>query len=222
MRDAHCIYASMYEMSPETKKAEQLVVDVSNDLGYAIRLREMLRALDQIAVPVFDGKLEVHGLNLIAGTIIESLIMALMRMHDPRSSDRASLPHIFHILETKEVVAEFGRQARSWPGNSDFNERIALEKIGCVQELYDAFNEAEKIERLRKFRDIHIAHTLVGVKEKPTYYSYVYDTLEETIPIVEKLRLALTGHNMNVAEMNEYKIKEAELFWQGVLRGMGE
>jgi len=212
----------MYEMSPEAKKAEQIVVDVSNDLVYAIRLREMLRALDQIAVPVFDGKLEVHGLNLIAGTIIESLILALMRMHDPRGSDRASLPHIFHILKTKEVVAEFGEGARSWPGPPDYNERIALEKICSAQERNNALNEAEMIRLLRDFRANHIAHTLVGVKEELTYYAYVYDALEETIPIVEKLRLALTGCNMYVAETNEYKSKEAELFWQGVLRGMGE
>jgi hypothetical protein len=78
------------------------------------------------------------------------------------------------------------------------------------------------LDRLRRLRDEHFAHALVGLPTKGCpRYGWLWDLYRDTAPIVADLHFALTG-NANLDEHEADARANAEAFWNAARRGMVE
>jgi hypothetical protein len=166
-------------MPPESleQKAEGCVVIIRRlnaNLQQALGLEAMLRRAndDQILQKKFANTYEGHGMSLVQHTLMLQLIMSVMRMHDRGATDRASLARLFELLNDKAVVRTFVDRARKWTPDSQrwasqhahfvakktYKAKIRYERLAA-----DADGGKKWMETLRRYRDHHVAHSLVLV-----------------------------------------------------------
>ena len=216
-------------MSTATKaeRARTIIRSLERDLYNAIALEAILsRANDDTALhEAYNHTYEVHGLNIIHHTLINELIMTLMRMHDPGAGNRASLDHLFGLLDDETVMAVFRQEARDWlPGILDLaddSERAVVDAVGEARSAWKALMKRELVERLREYRNRHLAHSLIEMPDADRpIYNDMLELLDGTSQIVKRLLLAVTGKSVDVDEVREVRRTYADAFWGTAVAGV--
>ena len=190
-----------------TTKAEQartIIASLTVNLYNAITIEAMLsRANDDPALrEAYDHTYEVHGFNVIHHTLIDQLIMTLMRMHDPGRSNEASLHRIFGLLDDKDVMAVFRAEARGWQADmldlADSNEQSIVDAVHDSRSRWAEITAGAPIKRLREYRNRHLAHSLI---EKPETDSPTSHCTPPTLG-VKNMRL-LPAHSRAITTVRE-------------------
>lgn len=212
--------------SQKVDRARTIIVALDENLHNAIALEAMFwRGNDPATCDAFNNTLEAHGFEVGQHALLDQLILTLMRIHDPKGRDRASIPHLRDLLEDQAVVDDFRQQARSWhpnrPRSADNSERAAIKAIDQARKSYQQLDGNKITKALRNYRNEYLAHSLIDMKEREkARYGHVSKLLWQTAPIVQSLRLGLTGHHMDVVEIREAWKDRADAFWRMVMRGM--
>ncbi len=209
-------------MSTVTKadQAREIIRKIEANLEDAIAIEAMLsRSNDDPAVwRAYNQTPAVHGCNLVRHTLLIQLALVMMRITDPGAGKKASLPHLFELLQDRDVRAEFRRDARAWHSDdlrlADDSEQKVVKAIGDAHTRWKAVKEQEPNKRLRRHRSRYIAHSLIEMSdEEKAVCNDAYKLLEDTTPIVEKLLLGLLGRSEGFADRRETRRKHAEAFW---------
>ena len=216
-------------MSTVTKasRAREIIGKIEANLEDAIAIEAMLSwSIDDPAVSrAYDQTPAVFGCNLIRHTLLIQLAMVMMRIHDPGARNRASLPHLFELLQDRDVKAEFRKDARVWHPDeldlADVSEQKVVEAIGDAQTRWEAIKKQDPIKRLRTHRDRYMAHSLIEMSDvERAVCDDAYKLLEDTTPIVEKLLLGLLGKSEGFADRRETRRKHAQAFWSKAATGV--
>jgi hypothetical protein len=109
------------DTAAKVELAKTIVRRLSQELNNAFALRASeARANDDAELrKVFHQTYEANGLNVVTHALMNQLILTLLKMHDAyeptnsRTSNRASLPHIGHLLSDPDVAAAFIEEARN-------------------------------------------------------------------------------------------------------------
>lgn len=181
----------------------------------------------------FDKTYEANGLNIITHALMNQLILTLTKMHDSyaptdaRTSNRASLPHIGHLLSDRGVAGALIEEARDWhPGldREDANERLVRERIARILTRIGSFSSGARLrwlKTLRGHRNEHLAHLLFGLTPtERAKFGYIGFLLKATTPIIEDLKLAVHGESYDAGDAAEAHEQIADAFWQPVILGM--
>ena len=216
-------------MSTVTKadRARKIIRKIEVNLEDAIAIEAMLSwSNDDPAVwRAYDQTPAVFGCNLIRHNLLIQLALVLMRIHDAGAGNKASLSHLFELLQDRGVMAEFRRDARAWhPDELDLansSEQMAVEAISDAQARWKMVKKQEPSMRLRSHRNRYIAHSLIEMSiEEKAVCNDAYKLLEDTTPIVEKLLLGLLGRPEGFGNRRETRRKHAEAFWSRATAGV--
>lgn len=181
---------------------------------------------------LFKNTYEAHGLNVVYRAILDNLIIVLSRMFDPvfpgrkHGWDRASLPHLLHLLEDCDTRNQFLAAAWHWtPGMIEEKQMRTCEelmtKARCAyDDLSNGVLGKSVLAGLRWYRNANLAHTLFrGTKRQNLIYGEIGELLDQTSPIIQDLVLALRGQAWSGDGSDEAE-NRAEAFWVVVERGM--
>ena len=148
--------------------------------------------------------------NLVRATLLMQLAMTLVRMHDRPARNRASLPHVFELLEDQDVMAAFS------------GEQTVVETICGAREKWLEIKECEPLKRLREHRHRNIAHTLFDMPDTEIpVINDAFELLDGTKPIVAKLVLGvLGGADYDLEQLRETWWGYADEFWSTAVAGM--
>ena len=211
----------------KAERAREIVRKLEANLDDAIAIEAMLSWSNNSSTmrKAYDQTPAVHGCNLIRHTLLIQLALVLMRVHDPGVGNKASLPHVFELLQGRDVMAEFRREARGWHPDmldlADDSEQRAVAAIREAQARWETVKEQEPNKRLRKHRNRYIAHSLFEMSdEEKAVCNDAYQLLEDTTPIVEKLLLGVLGKNVGFAERRKTRLEHAGAFWSSAIAGM--
>ncbi len=207
---------------------------VERNIHHAQMTRAMLECVndgEELKIS-FQETYEAHGLNVVYRAILDSLIIILSRMYDPvfpkkkLGLDRASLPHLMHLLEDPDTQNQFLAAAWHWtPGMIEEKQmRTCAERLESALDDYSALSASglgkSVLSGLKWYRDANLAHSLFrGVRRKPLIYGEIGELLEVTSPIIENLSLAMMGKSWADDGSDEAK-QRAEAFWAVVETGM--
>ena len=201
--------------------------EIEINLDDAIGVEVMLsRTNDDLALrKAYDQTVEAYGCNIIRHTLLIQLAMALVRMHDPGTGNKASLPHLFELLSDRGVVAEFRQDARGWhhdlAGLDDSSEQTVVDAIRGARSKWQEIKKGKPIERLRVHRHRYIAHTLIEMPEtERAVCNDIFKLLNDTTPIVEKLLLGLLGRAVDFDDIRRIRCKHADAFWSSAVAGV--
>ncbi len=165
----------------------EMLASIRADLSEAERAHGAWRAETPGSAREFAGK---------------ACMLALARLFDrPRydargRSDRASLPHALHLLADRATLIVLIDQAPGWtpdyPELSEENREMAAIaglRALAVYRRRAAADTAERsaIRRVMRFRDRHLAHSLIGGSEKD-----MEPILWQDAPVVLALAARLT------------------------------
>ncbi len=203
---------------------------MSNDAWRAIEANEILWSANE------DVKLwklirkepEFHTWNAVRASLREHLTLVVARLYDPyqparearegqkkqqeRGGNRASLPHLVHILGDKAVVAHLSRAA---------DKLVAGARVDCVQlECEDPGKTL--ISVLRRYRNENLAHALFDMDEckEKLLFDHIDHLLGWTLPIVSDLALGLKDVRCDFDQVRGARKERARVFWAALREGM--
>lgn len=171
----------------------------------------------------FKNTFEANGLNSVFRGLLHLVVINLARICDSyapkrpnRGQDRASLRRLMALLDDKELLRRFIDDARRWFPHGSRAERDARSAVRAIQRArvrykrFATFDLGKKaLTAIREFRDIHLAHTLVGkAASEALLYRYIDDVLRQTERIMEHLQLGMLGNTMDVPGFTEVRKSE--------------
>lgn len=221
------------------EKTQKIAVSLSTDIERALAAHEMFAraSFHKDIAPKFNNTYQAWGYNVIQTALVSELIMTLTRMHD--ADDRsASIPQIVKLLGDPAVTAALKANARAWmmdrPSHSlgpapyeiqearESRKRLRAEETAAEMERLarNACRRALRFETdsmrsaLHKFRNKHLAHSALNPPTLDLKYSNLSTVLKKTASIVDDLRLAVTGHQIDsLEERKEWRTKAGH-FWR--------
>ena len=148
--------------------------------------------------------------RLVRNTLLMQLALTLVRMHDRRTRNRASLPHVFELLEDQDVMAAFS------------GEQTVAEAICGARKKWLEIKECETLKQLRKHRNKYFAHILMDRPDmEGPVINKVFKLLDDTKPIVAKLALGVPGRaDYDLEQLRERWWMCADKFWSAAVAGM--
>ena len=197
----------------------------------AIALQAMLSGINDNEPfrSLFNNTYEGHGLNTVYHALLRQLVVALTRIYDPPTKNRASLPRLMQLLEERPLVGLFVELARRWIIGIDRLEKInayrAAKAILRARRRYKRLVESDEgktwLRTLKEFRDHHLVHSLFNLNEGDrVQYGYIGDLLDRTMPIIDDLQFGIEGVNRDRNEDRAEEQARAESFWKVVANGM--
>ncbi len=217
-------------------RLEQILILVEENLRIAIEIESVMEEANAIvkALPRknFFG---AQTYNVIKQCLTLELAIALARLFDSgrkwkkrNKSDVASVPLLIHFLKQKRCRDVLLERARHWtPGSRDLNA------ADCTKAIEDALNSYLSVARsiggrkalanLKDFRNVKLAHSLIGrLLEKLPTYDDLFLLVHVARNFTTSAKLAITGVNIDFAEIGQLRRDEAEVFWRVALTALRE
>lgn len=212
------------------ERARTILSRLANDAWRAVEVNETLWGANEDAELwrlVRDAP-EFRTFSAVRASLREHLTLVIVRMHDTyqpareagagrkaqkeKGGNRASLPHLVHILGDDAVVAQLEAEGR--------------ELIAQARTAYEALTKEEPgrslVEQLRQHRNWYLAHALfdMGDREGRLLFGNINDLLDLTLPVVRDLAFGLGGVQCNFDQVRQVRRGWAGRFWTSFRRGL--
>ncbi len=215
------------------KKIEVLTNRLREDASVAIAHAAFCARINDNkgTVKAFSDTTGAHGLIFTRRAHLDLAALVLTRMFDEmdtQTSDRASLPHLFSLLNTRGVERHYCDEARNWHPHLDRGDRDARAVRQALREAKTAYRRLREkapgrqwLTAFRDYRNTRLAHSLVGIEPREQLlYGYAFDLLKEALPIVQKLQFAVLGNHWPPEDTAETWADFADAFFAVVDTGM--
>lgn len=168
----------------------------------------------------------VHGLMISLALSLSRLFDSGSKRRPPNRRDVASIPLIVRLLRQKRCQKRLIDEARRWtPQITELEEvqaRACETAIGSAIEAYEKLVASVAgravIQRLREFRNKHLAHSLINdvIRAVPTYTD-LFTLTDVARDVMEQAKFAIKGHNEDLKQAERIILAEGELFWDRAL-----
>jgi hypothetical protein len=183
------------------RRVDAILPMLYQDVWIALRLRCVMDAANQIAVPLFEKPSYVGDtLAVVTNSMHVRLALDLARIYDVGTArrlddqDKASIPILAHHLERIDVREKLCGRAK-WPKGTDEDSKAcadALDVATMIKAIMARAPVGPALKRLKEFRDRRLAHRL-------------YDKEPEELPTFDDLFL-LTNTARTFAEVAGFAI----------------
>jgi hypothetical protein len=195
-------------------------------------LEEANIAIKKLSIKNFSG---ANCYNTLKQCMVLELAIVAARLFDKggrkkrNKSDVAAISLLVHFLRQKRCRDFLADSSRNWtpqiPSLADSHERACRKSIEEALKAYSDLVRSpggrKALRMLRGFRNIKLAHTLVGkiLRGLPTYND-LFQMIEMARYFTTKAKLALTGTNTDYVEIGRIRRDEAEYFWKTALEAL--
>jgi hypothetical protein len=174
---------------------------------------------------------EAHGFHTVQASLVYAVASILARIFDPidaaagKHLNRASLPHLAHLLRIEAVRHEFIIAAWFWhhlfrAKNVDACALHMDRALGAYDAMATSELGTSALKGLRSFRDRWLAHSLFGVPRRGNLlFGHFKEYLAALGPIVRDLVFALRGRHLDDDWPNEPP-RKARAFGDVLAMGM--
>lgn len=218
------------ERADRARKLEQKLLQTWVE---GVKTRSMLAIAndDRMLRKHFFGEQEWAGFTLVSKALLFRTALCLTSLWDDPGDNRASFPTVMELISCPEVLVVLRRDAfeRLSPSGGRFRRKSALNAGRILRralQSYEALrtdpDHREQLRRLRRQRNEHLAHALVGLEpETGPRYGWFERLEQQSGQIVKDIHLGLTGE----ADLDEHEaesMQNAKIFWSAAQRGMSE
>ena len=149
-----------------------------------------------------DGTKAAAAYNIVHRSLIDAMIMALMRIWDPTGQDRLSLGNLFVKYLGNHDFVDYcvARASITWVGPRQSRIKNAVDCYYNAVISYDETNK--KIKKIKQVRDRTLAHSLNQEAPKTTYVE-LFDLISDTEEIVNDLHVFVTGTSIGYDYVQE-------------------
>jgi len=202
----------------------EIIKAINSDTDNAVRIDAVLAALEvdeDVRIKIdarFYNTYGAHAFNLVIGSFTQNLIMILMRMHDKKGANRASLPSLFSMVDTPDGKEKIKRRARDWPASKWLgNEKVVLDSLEAGKHEHQKVRE-DWLINLREFRDHTIAHNLFDLR-RDNYGNNekINNVLKHTELVVRHMYLAVAGVDWDPKETRRVGYRYGLNYWRTIV-----
>lgn len=207
MKSNKLLDASMNQEQLPT--AVGLTKSLVSEIETAISIKSLLVkfAHDERIDEVFNDTYEAHAFNLVEATLIYTLTLNLMRIHDASErNDINSLRVLFDVLlpinDEKSNILE----------NNELFDKS--------RKLYERLKSSHILSRTKVLRNRFIAHSgILNGKEQLPKYSYLYDLLHQSSAIIENIGIVILKEHRSFDETADIWCGYSSAFFESLIKG---
>lgn len=217
------------------RRLEIMVLRIEEDVKIGLCAEATLEAANDIVMAApCEKRPGALAYRTISQSLALNLAITLARLFDPGSRrwhpnkrDIASIPLIIRLLKQRRCQKVLVERARSWtPHLTRFEDTHANTCQRSIDKAINAYDELQNsregramLQRLRDFRNKHLAHSMMQhvLKALPTYKE-LFTLMDMARDAVEGAKLAIDGQSMELKDSEKIYRDKADDFWRMAFR----
>jgi hypothetical protein len=173
---------------------------------------------------------EAQGFGLVYDALLVRVVLCLTSLWDPPGDNRASLPTVVRLIKDAAVQRVLRYDAFEWLAveRGRYRRKNALavgralrRAVSSYEALSGSTEHIEQLSCLKRLRNEHFAHALVGLPQSTgPRYGWIESLLEDSAFIVTALYFATNGNWDDLQSYREGHHTDAKLFWRALHSGV--
>ncbi len=177
---------------------------------YAIELKETFTfpAYDTSIRKLVEGTKKIRCYEVCLNAVYYEFVLTLMRMYDKYQNNTFCFINLFDYL-SDDFINNFEKNM----------QREVRTEIKKALNEFNYLNNSHLLARLQKVRNKMLAHTSTDfTRNQIAKYGDAEALLEKTLPMLNRLNLAISGRKEPYNEVSKYWNNYAIEFWSSLIK----